>query len=65
MARKDTIHIKKSRKGSLRRDLGTKKGSKISTKKIDSSLKRAKKEGDVKLERKLVFAKNARKWRKR
>jgi hypothetical protein len=65
MATKDTIKIKKSEKGSLRRDLKVKKGDKIPTKTIDSKLKTAKKDKDTKLEKKLVFAKNARKWNKK
>ena len=65
MATKDTIKIKKSEKGSLRRDLKVKKGNKIPTKTIDSKLKTAKKDKDTKLEKKLVLAKNARKWNKK
>jgi hypothetical protein len=62
---KDSIKIKPSEKGSLRRDLKVKKGNKIPTKELNSKLKTAKKDKDTKLEKKLVFAKNARKWRKK
>lgn len=63
--KKDDIQIKKSKVGSLRRDLKVKKNQKIPIKKLDEDLKKSKKDKDTKLEKKLVFAKNARKWKKK
>lgn len=58
------IKIKKSRKGSLHKALKIKEDHKIPTKTIDEKLRKAKKDKDKTLEKKLVFAKNARKWKR-
>jgi len=51
------IYIKPSRRGSLRKATGTKKGSKIPVSKL------AIKKGDTKaMRKKKIFAQNARKW---
>ncbi len=57
------IHIKESRKGSLRKAMGAKKGKKLSVSDMHSRLAAAKRSGNTKMVRKLVFALNARKWR--
>ena len=54
------IHIKPSKRGSLRKATGTKKGSKIPASKL------AIKKGDTKaMRKKKVFAQNAREWSKK
>lgn len=54
------IHIKKSKRGSLHKALGVPKNKKIPASKLAS------KPGDSKaLKKKKVFARNARKWKKR
>ena len=54
------IHIKPSEKGSLHSALGVKQGNKIPAAAEHRKLAAAKKDGNVALEKKLVFAINAR-----
>jgi hypothetical protein len=61
---KARIHIKESRKGSLRKAMGAKKGAKLSESEMRSRLAAAKKSGNTAMVKKLVFALNARKWKK-
>tara|TARA_R100000687_G_C6292846_1_gene92270 strand:+ start:283 stop:471 length:189 start_codon:yes stop_codon:yes gene_type:complete len=57
--KKPKIYIKPSKKGSLRKATGTKKGKKIAASKLKV------KKGDSKaMKKKKVFAQNARKWKK-
>jgi hypothetical protein len=58
------IHIQPSHEGLLHKKMGVKEGSKISASSEAKVAARAKKEGDVKLEREAVFAENAKKWKK-
>lgn len=60
--KKDTIHIKAKNKGKLHKELGVKSGTKISTKKLSAAKKKAVKTGNTKLEKRIVFAENAKKW---
>jgi hypothetical protein len=55
----DSIHIKKSHEGLLHKKLGMKKDSPIPVSELHAKLAAAKKRGDVKEERELVFAINA------
>lgn len=57
---KSRIHINPKNKGLLTRKVG-KKG--LSTGNLDKTIARAKKSGNVKLEREAVFAKNAKKFK--
>lgn len=54
------IHIKKSHEGKLHKSLHA--SGKIPSSELESRLAAAKKSGNVKLEKELVFAENARKW---
>ena len=54
----DKIHIKKSHKGLLHKNLGIPKGKKISI----AALRKAKKSPNPKIRRRATFALNARKW---
>ena len=56
------IHIKASEKGSLHTSMGVKQGSPIPASAEHRKLATAKKSGNVSLEKKLVFALNAKKW---
>lgn len=56
--RKGSVHIKPSHEGELHRELGVKEGHKIGASRLHSALREAKKEGDVKRERQIVFAEN-------
>lgn len=60
----DPIHIKKSHQGKLHKALHESASKKIPSAELDSRLAAAKRSGNVKLERELVFAKNARSWKK-
>jgi hypothetical protein len=53
------IHIKKANKGLLTKKVG-KKG--LTDKSLSKGIAKAKKSGNVKLEREEVFAKNAKNW---
>jgi len=57
------IHIKPSKKGTLRKAMGAKKGEKLSESEMRSKLAAAKRSGNTAMVKKLVFALNARKWR--
>jgi hypothetical protein len=59
---KKGMDIKIKHPGALHKELGIPENKKIPTKKIDSELSKAKKDDDTTLEKRLVFAKNARKW---
>ncbi len=59
MARKK-IYIKPSKRGSLRKATGTKKGKNIAASKL-----KVKKSDSTAMKKKKVFAQNARKWKKR
>jgi hypothetical protein len=59
---KSGIHIKKQNKGLLHKKLGIGQGKKISGHTLDAEKARAKKSGNTKLEREVVFAQNAKKW---
>jgi hypothetical protein len=59
------IKIKPSHKGLLHEKMGIKKGKKIPTGSLEKEKAEAKKEGDVKELREVVFAENARKWNKK
>lgn len=59
---KDAINIKPSHKGMLTKKVG-KKG--LSVKNLANEKTKAKKSGNVKLEREIVFAQNEKKWKKR
>ena len=58
-----TIHIKPQNKGLLHKKLGKKQGTPLSARLIASTVSKAKKNGNVKLEREAVFAQNAKKWK--
>jgi hypothetical protein len=57
------IEIKKSNKGLLHKKLGKKPGQKLSEGDLKSAEGRAKKTGNTKLEKEVVFAENAKKWK--
>lgn len=59
------IKIKKANRGKLHRELGVKAGSKISDKKLNAAAKKAKKSGNTAEEKRITFAKNAKKWKKK
>ena len=59
--RRKRIHIKKSRRGRLRKTAGVKKGKKIPV----STLRRLAKSKNPKTRKRAQFALNARKWKKR
>lgn len=59
-----SIHIKPSHKGRLHAALGVPGGEKISVGDLMHAKSKAKKTGNVKLEREAVFAENARSWKK-
>jgi hypothetical protein len=61
----DPIHIKKSHAGKLHKSLHEPASKTIPSAELTSRLAAAKKDGNVKLERELVFAKNARSWKKK
>ena len=61
---KTKIYIKPSKRGSLRKEMGVKGDEKISSKELSKEKKKAKKEGDTALMKKVVFAQNARSWNK-
>ena len=63
--KKKGIDIKPSRRGSFRKITDAKKGKDIPISKIDKEIKVAKKTGNKSLEKKAVFAKNARSWKKK
>ena len=60
-----SIHIKPSHKGMLHEAMGISKDKKIPGSKLKSVKVKAKKSGNVKLEREAVFAENAKNWRHR
>jgi hypothetical protein len=55
-----SIHIKKSREGLLHKKMHKKAGAPIPVEELHKALAAAKRSGDVKKERELVFAINAR-----
>lgn len=55
---KEKIHINPSEEGSLHKEMGIKQGEKIGQSRLAGELKKAKKEHNVKLERKVLFAEN-------
>jgi hypothetical protein len=57
-----TIHIKPQNKGLLHKKLGIAKNKKIGSGLLASAKSKAKASGNVKLEREVVFAQNAKKW---
>lgn len=58
--KKPRIYIKPSKRGSLRKAVGAKKGKKIKASKLKI------KKGDSKaMKKKKIFAQNARKWKKK
>ena len=57
---KKKIYIKPSKKGSLRKATGTKKGKNIAASKL-----KVKKSDSKAMKKKKVFAQNARKWKKK
>ena len=59
MARASSIHIKPSKRGTLRKALGVKKGKKIPAAKL-----KTKTSDSAAMARKKNFARNARKWKK-
>lgn len=56
------IEIKKQNRGKLHQKLGIPQGKKIGNGKLNSVKNQAKHSGNVKLEREVVFAQNAKKW---
>jgi hypothetical protein len=60
MAKKPRIYIKPSKRGSLRKAVGAKKGRKIPASKLA-----IKKSDSPAMRKKKTFAKNARKWKKK
>ena len=54
--------IKKSHHGLLHKAMGVPEGHRLSIEDIAATKNRAKKSGNVKLEKQAVFAENARKW---
>lgn len=65
MAKKDPIHIKKSHEGLLHKDLGVSSGKTLSEKRLHAAARSAKKHGDTAEEKRIVFAENAKKWKKK
>jgi len=59
---KSSIHIKPQNKGLLHKKLGISQNKKIGSGSLASAKSRAKASGNVKLEREVVFAENAKKW---
>jgi hypothetical protein len=57
-----TIHIKPKNKGLLHKKLGISQGKKIGSGSLATAKTKAKASGNVKLEREVVFAENAKKW---
>jgi hypothetical protein len=57
-----SINIKPSHKGLLHKKMGLNEGSAISGNALEAEKDKAKKTGDTKLEKEVVFAENARKW---
>ncbi len=58
------IAIKPSHRGLLHESLGVPKGKKIGVSELMEASKRAKRTGNTKLEKRVVFAENAKKWNK-
>lgn len=63
--KKPTIKIKKSKVGSLKAALNVPKNEKIPAEKLAAAKKKAKKTGDTALMKKVTFAQNAKKWKKK
>lgn len=59
---KSGIHIKPKNKGLLHKKLGISQDKKIGSGTLSSAKSKAKASGNVKLEREIVFAENAKKW---
>jgi hypothetical protein len=59
----NSIHINPKHKGMLHEAMGIAKDKKIPGSKLAKVKVRAKKSGNVKLEREAVFAQNAKKWK--
>jgi hypothetical protein len=57
------IKIKPSHKGLLHKAMGISKGKKIPSGKLAKAKTAAKKSGNVKREKQIVFAQNAKKWK--
>jgi len=64
MAKKSGIHIKPENKGKLRSELGAKPGKDLSEKRLHAAARSAKKRGDTAEEKRIVFAENAKHWKK-
>lgn len=60
---KSGIHINPAHKGMLHEVLDIAKGKRIPGSKLKSALKGAKKSGDNKEEKEIVFAQNSKKWK--
>jgi hypothetical protein len=60
-----SININPNNKGLLHKKMGIGQGKPISTSALESEKAKAKKSGNTKLEREVVFAENARKWHHR
>jgi hypothetical protein len=60
---KSGIHIKPSRQGLLRKKMGVKGKQKISSGDLAAKKRQAKRTGNTKLMRQVVFAQNARRWK--
>lgn len=58
------IEIKPSHEGLLHKKLGLSKDKKIGTGTLKAEKEKAKATGNTKLEKEVVFAENAKKWRK-
>lgn len=58
------IHINPANKGALHRAMGVPEGRKLTMGDLMRTKAKAKASGDTKLEKRAVFAENARKWNK-
>jgi len=56
------MSIGKVKKGLLHKKMGISEGKKISSSSLSKEKSKAKKSGNTKLEKEVVFAQNARKW---
>jgi len=55
-------HIKPSHRGMLHEEMGVPEGKKIGIGALMKKKSQAKREGDTALEKRVIFAQNARKW---
>lgn len=60
-----SININPNNKGLLHKKMGIGQGKHISTGSLEAEKAKAKKSGNTKLEKEVVFAENARKWHHR